>query len=190
MTSQQTPPSASAAAAPIHIETNGFLLRSLTPTDVNDRFLRWLNDADMLRGLNLPALNFTQEQLAAFIASFNNYHNYFVGIFDKTNSVLLGFYTLDVNRTHKVGIITTGIGEPEYLGKNVLWLTIDALLDHFYTYRDVEKISARILAKNKRMLFNFVNNTRFVFEAKLKRECLSPDGERVDLLVFASFKNP
>lgn len=189
MISQQTPQSKGFAAAPVHIETNGYLLRSLTPDDVSQRFLGWLNDLDMLRGLNLPPLNFTLEQLAAFIGSFDNYHNYFIGIFDKSNNMLVGFYTLDVNRTHKVAIITTGIGEPDYIGKNVLWLTNDALLDHFYTYRDVDKISARILAKNRRMLFNFVNNTRFAFEAKLKRECLSPDGERVDLLVFASFKN-
>ncbi|WP_434778177.1 GNAT family N-acetyltransferase [Neisseria sp. Ec49-e6-T10] len=175
---------------PIHIETNGYILRSLTVQDVSDRFLTWLNDPKMMEGLNLAHVHFSFEQLQAFVQSFNNLNNYLIGIFDQTNGLLVGFYTLDIGLAHKVGNITTGIGEPEYQGRGVLWATIDALLDHFYTYRDIDKITARVIAKNRKMLFNFINNTRFVFEARLRKECLSVAGERMDVMVFASFKEP
>lgn len=62
--------------APIHIESNDFLLHRLTSGDASPHFLSWLNSAEMLSSLNLPALNFTPEQLAQFIASFDNLHNY------------------------------------------------------------------------------------------------------------------
>lgn len=173
----------------IHIKTGNFLLRSLVPSDVTSRFVEWLNDWQMLQGLNIGRLSFTEETLADFIASFDNHHGYFIGIFDCHTDLLLGFYTIDVNRKHKTGNLTTGVGEMETGGKPVLWATIDALLDHFYAEQDIEKFSARILARNHRMLFNFRNNTRFVLEAHLKQECLGANGNRVDIISFASFKN-
>ncbi|MFC3550367.1 GNAT family N-acetyltransferase [Lysobacter cavernae] len=180
---------ARAPPALVTIETNGFLLRTLVPADVTPRFVEWINDARMREGLNLPELGFTAERLAQFIAGFDGVHHHFIGIFDRANGLLLGFYTLDVSLAHKVGNITASIGEPEYAGQRVFWRTIDALLDHFFTFRNIDKITARILAKNHGMLFNFVGNTRFVCEARLRKECLTPAGERVDVLVFASFKD-
>ncbi|PTD28003.1 GNAT family N-acetyltransferase [Sphingomonas fennica] len=177
------------ASAPVHIETNGYVLRSLTPADVTPRFVEWLNGPGMLAGLNLAALNFDLEGLRRFVAGFDGLHNHFIGIFDRENGLLVGFYTIDVDLTHKVGNITTGIGETAYHGRGVLLATIDALLDHFYAYRDVEKMTARILARNVRMIFNFQNDARFKFEAKLRRECRATDGTRLDVLIFASHKD-
>lgn len=174
---------------PVYIETNGFLLRTLTPADVTPDFVKWINSPELLAGLNLPALGFTKEKLAQFIASFDNLHNYFVGIFVPKTNQMIGFYTMDVNLIHKNGNITTGIGESAFEGKGVLWATIDALLDHFFIYRDLFKVTARILSSNRRMIFNFVNNTRFAFEARMYKECLGQDGKRKDLLVFAAFKD-
>ncbi len=173
------------AGIPVFIETNGYLLRSLTPNDATPELLSWLNSKEMLEGLNLPELNFTQEKLAKYIAQFDNYRNFFIGIFDqKNNNKLIGFYTIDVNPTHKVGNITTGIGAPGYSGRKIMWATSDALVEHFFYKRDVYKMVARVLAKNKKMLFCFVGSPTFKLEAVLKEECLAPDGERVDILLF------
>ncbi|WP_205746385.1 GNAT family N-acetyltransferase [Dyella amyloliquefaciens] len=177
------------AVAPVHIETHGYLLRTVVPGDITTRMVDWVNSEAMRTGLNLPPLNFSLDRLRAFVDGFDSLNNHFIGIFDRATAQLIGFYTLDVNLAHKVGNITCGIGEPEYLGRRVLWHTIDALLDHFFTYRDVHKVTARILAKNQHMLFNFIDNTRFVWEAKLQRECLAANGERLDVLVFAAHRD-
>lgn len=175
---------------PVYLETNGFILRSLIREDVNPRFLSWLSDGDMTRGLNLSGLGYSAEQLKDFIASFDDRSHYFVGIFDQSNDLLVGFYTIDVAFAHKVGQITTGVGVKGYDGRKTLWATIDALLDHIFAERDIEKISARVLAGNYRMLFVFKDNPRFLLEGSLRQECLAPDGQRVDILVFSAFKNP
>jgi RimJ/RimL family protein N-acetyltransferase len=177
------------AQRPVMIETNGFLLRSLVPDDINPQVLSWLSNSEMLQGLNLAGLGFNLDQLRAFVGKFDNLHNYMIGIFEGKSRTLIGFYTLDVDLRHRVGQITTGIGEQAYQGKGALWATIDALLDHFYAERNIDKISARILAKNYRMIFNFRDNTRFILEARLLQECVAPNGERVDILLFSSFKN-
>ncbi len=176
--------------SPVYIESGDYIVRSLKDTDASEELLSWLNRADMLRGLNLDKVDFNLSQLRAFIAGFDNYLHFILGIFNRNDEKLIGFYTIDVNRTHKTGSLTTGIGDTSERGKRTLWATIDAILDYFYAERDIEKFTARILARNYAMLFNFKNNTRFVLEAHLKDECLAPNGKRVDLLVFASFKNP
>jgi RimJ/RimL family protein N-acetyltransferase len=170
----------------INLETNEYIVRTVLPRDVTDEFLEWFNKAEMLRGLNLENLNFTLESLRSFVSRFDNFHNYFLGIF--SGDALVGFYTIDVNRHHKIGSITTGIGDKHYLGKHVLWSTIDAVIDHFYETRDIEKFTARILARNYAMLFNFKNNPRFELEGHLKQECRASDGKRLDILLFASYK--
>lgn len=172
---------------PVILTANEYNIRSLCSDDVNEAFLSWFNDPKMLSGLNIESLNFTADRLKSFIASFNNARNYFLGIFD--GEEIVGFYTIDVNFTHKTGSITTGIGNKKYLGKHTLWSTINPVLDYFYENRDIEKFTARILAKNYPMLFNFKSSRRFALEAHLKRECRAPDGNRVDLLVFASHKH-
>lgn len=175
--------------SPIYIETQNFILRTLTEQDVNERFLTWLNSEHMMAGLNLHGIQFSLESLRQFIRNFNNLTNYFIGIFDKSNNLLIGFYTLDINLKHRVGSISAaGIGETNYSGKTVFWATIDALLDYFYLYRGAEKIVARVLRKNVPMLFSFIKNPRFTLEAELKKECLGTNGERLDVIIFSSFK--
>lgn len=174
---------------PIHIESNGYIVRSLTPDDATTRFALWFQSPQMTRGLNIPNIQFDQEQLARFIADFNDLTKYLVGIFDRKNNLLIGFYSMDVNLVHRTGNITAAITEPEYEGKKIFWQTIDAFLDHIFLYKTIEKVTARVLASNKRMLFNFLNNPRFVLEARQYKECVDLTGCRVDVLLFVTFKD-
>src|SRR5690606_17142632 len=106
----------------------------------------WLNTSEMSVGLNISPSNFDLPKLTQFIRSFENYRRYFIGIFDSQSNLLIGFYTIDVTLQHKLGTLTAAIGEEEYKRKDVFHVTIDALLDHFFAERDIEKMSARILA--------------------------------------------
>ncbi|MBM7322259.1 GNAT family N-acetyltransferase [Brucella sp. RRSP16] len=169
-------------------ESKNYCVRSLLPSDVTRDFLSWFSKEDILRGLNLADLDFDVEKLRRFVAGFDNVHNYMLGIFSRKTNLLIGFYTLDVNLQHKVGVITTAIGHDAHRGAGVMWETIDGVLDYFYDNRDIEKITARVLAKNYSMLFNLKQNLRFVLEARLRHEARAPDGRRLDVLVFASYR--
>lgn len=178
--------SQAARGAPVHIATHGFVLRTLVPRDAVPRFVEWINAPAMRAGLNLAPLGFDEVMLQQFIASFDGIRNHFIGIFDK--DLLVGFYTVDVASVHKIGTLTAGVGEAGYERRRVYWNTIDALLDHFFLYRDVDKMVARVLATNRAMLFNFVDNSRFFLEGRLRQECLGVDGTRQDVLMFAALR--
>ncbi|MEN3929912.1 GNAT family N-acetyltransferase [Microvirga sp. W0021] len=176
-------------SSPVKIETENFWIRSLTIQDADSRLVQWLNDQEMQDALNLPKLDMTPEKLRQFIVSFNNRNNYILGIFSKAEDTIIGFYTIDVNLQHQVGHLTTAIGDKNFWGKNIMPEIILAIRDYFFANTQVEKLSARVLAKNRRVLFNFIGSPDFPFEARLVKECRAPDGKRLDLLIFSAIKN-
>jgi len=174
-------------SGPVHIDSDDFILRSLTPEDASEKMISWLTSFEMLSGLNLASLSFDIPKLKQFIAQFDNYNHYFIGIFSKKEKTLIGFYTIDVSFPHMVALLTGGIGEKSFEGKSVFWRTIDALIDYFYENRKMYKFKSHIMERNLRMLFNYKNNPRFQLEAVLKNECLTTANERSDILIFSSF---
>jgi len=176
-------------SGPVYIDFDEYLLRSLTPEDIDERVLSWLSDTDMLSGLNISSFGFDLKRFKDFIAAFNNKTHYFIGIFLKKEELLIGFYTIDVSFPHMVAYLTMGIGDKEFEGKFIAQKTINALLDYFFKYRKIHKFTARVLDKNYRMIFNLRKAQRFKLEAILEEECITPSGGRSDILVFSAFCN-
>jgi len=173
---------------PISIESPNYWLRSLGVFDAGAKLLGWLNDAQMLEGLNLDNLNFTPESLRQFIEGFNNRNSYILGIFSKDQEAMIGFLTIDIDHRHRMGRLTAGLGDKTFWGKDVFYEIGLALRDFFFAHRDVEKLSAYVLEHNRRMIFNFIGSPDYAFEACLKKECRMLDGTRADLLVFSALK--
>lgn len=175
---------------PILVETDNYILRSMRESDAESPFMDWLTDEDILRGLNIPPRGWTSDTLRRFISSFDALGRHLVGICDRKSGALVGFYTLDINLFHRTSQITAAIGDREYVGKNVLYEATPVLIRYLFSKRGVDKVSARVLASNRRVLFNFMIPDVFVYEARLKQEVIAPDGNRADILVFSSFKRP
>ena len=83
------------------LDVAGFYLRSLRKPDATSDFVNWMNDADLLAGMNLPAFNMTTADLQDYIAKANNLHKYLIGIFTKPDLRLIGFYQIDVTLLHR-----------------------------------------------------------------------------------------
>ena len=179
-----TPPS-----PPIVLETENYRMRSLRATDAGPSLREWLKDRDMIEGLNIASIDWTADRLQKFILSFDNKRKYIVGIFDKSNDLLIGFYTIDVNAMHNTAQMTAGIGNKEYWGKNIFGETARPLLGHLFGQRNIDKVTARVISSNRRMFFNFMNSKRFYLEARLREEILSPAGKRLDVFSFAALRS-
>lgn len=173
----------------ISLDSGDYVVRNVSSKDVDEEWLSFFNGQHVLRGLNLSGLDFTLASLKNFLAKFDNYNNYFLGIFDKSDRKFVGFYTVDVYHFHRTASFTTGIDTRHEKGKRTLWTTVDCVMEYFFEHTTVEKFSARVLSRNYAMIFNFKNSPTFFYEGCLRDECLSPDGTRVDILVFSSFKN-
>ncbi|MDR1827503.1 MAG: GNAT family N-acetyltransferase [Methylobacteriaceae bacterium] len=176
-------------SGPVFIDTRDFVLRSLTPEDADERMLGWLASPEVATGLNIMPMGFDLNGLRKYIAGHDNRAGYLIGIFSKEERLLIGFYSLFVVFPHMHATLTSIIGDKNHVGTRVYWRTVDALLDYFYKNRGIYKIRAPIVARNFRMLFNFMQNSRFVLEAVLRNESVVPTGGRTDVLMFTSFSD-
>ena len=173
----------------VRVETAHYVLRSITAADVTPEFAAWFDDPLMLLGLNLPALHFSVEGLRAFAASFNNLDNFLIGAFAKEGGQLRGFYNFSVNQAHRLATLTLGMEPRSGLGRAILWETAGPLFDEMFAKAAIDKISGRILASNRRVLFALMDNDHFVSEGLLRQECMGRDGKRLDILAVACFKD-
>jgi RimJ/RimL family protein N-acetyltransferase len=172
----------------VKLETEHYFLDSLEPADATPLLQGWFRDDTILESMNVSPLTWTIPELQAFIATFDNITKFIVGIRAKSSSNLVGFYTISVNRRHRTAHFTAAIGDKAYWGKGVLAETTRALVEHMFTTRGVEKMIARVVSTNRRIIFNLANSTMFQLEGTLRQEILSRDGKRLDVLSFACLK--
>ena len=175
--------------AGVHIETPHLVTRSLRASDVTTEFAQWFNDAQMLQGLNLSALNFSVDGLRAFVASFDNIHHFLIGIFSKPGGQLLGFYNFSVAPQHRVATLTLGADPRIKIGREVFWESWFPLCDEMFDHRGIDKITSRVLTTNRKLLFALIDTEHFVYEATLKQEISGKDGKRLDVMVLSCFKD-
>ncbi|MET4576744.1 hypothetical protein [Ottowia thiooxydans] len=60
-----------------------------------------------------------------------------------------------------------GMAPHTQVARQILWKVSEPLFDEMLSRPDIEKISARVLASNRRVLFALANNEHFVPEALL-----------------------
>ncbi|QIL69467.1 GNAT family N-acetyltransferase [Diaphorobacter sp. HDW4B] len=178
------------AVKPVHLESEHLITRNITAADVTPEFTQWFNDANMLQGLNLQALNFSVDSLRAFVASFDNVDNLLLGIFHKADGQLLGFYNFSINARHRLATLTLGASPNIKIGREIFWESWFPICDEMFDRRGVDKITSRVLTSNRRLVFAVLNTEHFIYEGTLKQEILATDGSRLDVMVLSAFKDP
>lgn len=173
---------------PVLIDSEDFILKSVSSKNYNPEWFAILNRHDVKEGLNLTHIDMTPDFCRELMDSYDNKQAYLLGIYHKEDERLAGFYVLDVNLLNKTGTFSIAVNNQTY--KTVIWKTMDSFLDYFFDYRDIDKISARILANNRKVIYLFLVNGRFICEGTIIKDGLLPSGERIDTSVWSSFKNP
>ncbi|MDR0480836.1 MAG: hypothetical protein LBG66_03005 [Gallionellaceae bacterium] len=184
MNAPTTPPN----GEPIWIETNSYLLRSLTPQDVTMDLFNWVNTPEMLHDLQLDSPGMDLAGFQKMVAALDNLTRFCIAIYqpDDSGDQPLGLYTIKINLKHKVAHLLAGTTLSGNKSREIFWSTCDALLDRFFDAYNVEKVSTRVLANNYKLFLVFNSTPRFTLEAILKSECQTPDGQRADLLLCAA----
>jgi len=169
------------------LELDQYYLRTLRHTDASLEFTQWMNDPDVVTGMNIPKLNMSVENLSRFIGTFDNLKKYIIGIFVKPDMQLIGFYQIDVDLKHRRGVITAAVGNRHWWGKGVFRTTARPMVDAFFETRDIDKMTLRVTSSNKKILYSLMTSS-FSYEGCLKEEVLAPDGQRLDIHVFGRVK--
>ena len=174
---------------PVSIHSERFVIRSLAPADISERWASWAGDPDIMTPLNMPVRKSTREQLIKYVTSQNNDRNYLIGIFAKAMGQHIGFYQIDVNKLHRTAGFNVVIGDKQYWGKNAVNETRAAILTEFFEHRGLEKAWGQPLARNFPMIFNY-KQQGWRLEGILRGQCLSVvDGKRVDQYQFGMLRD-
>lgn len=168
----------------IRLETERFVLRSLSPEDASERWARWSGDVETMAMLNLPPRAGTVEDLRRYIGSFDGRHRVLLGIFAKADGAHVGIYTARLDHDHHTVTYNLLVGEREWRRRHVHSETRVALNDFFFEVVGVEKAAATVRADNHPVVFNLLRGG-WTLEGHLRRHARSPDdGRRVDLYQF------
>ena len=174
---------------PVSTHSERFIIRSLTPNDVSERWCNWAGDPDIMTPLNMPVRKSTREGLVKYVAQQNNDRNYLIGIFAKAMGQHIGFYQIDVNKLHRTAGFNVVIGDKQYWGKNAVNETRAAILTEFFERRGLEKAWGQPLARNFPMIFNY-KQQGWKLEGILRGQCLSVvDGSRIDQYQFGMLRD-
>jgi RimJ/RimL family protein N-acetyltransferase len=174
---------------PVELETERFRLRSLRPADASDRWLGWGKDPDVMGPLNALPRALTRQDLANYIAGFDNNTRYLIGVFEKGSDLHLGFYTITIDPRHRVATFDVVVGDKSWWGKGIVTEAGAALLDYFFEHRQIEKVCGYTLARNFPAILN-LKKGGWRHEGTLRGQCKSVlDGSRLDQYQFGLLRD-
>lgn len=172
---------------PVALETGRFFIRSLGRLDVDERFLGWLKDPEVMETLNNPATGMTAEQLTRYIERFDNKAAFLLGVYCKETLLLVGFYAVTCDLPNRLAQTSVAIGDKSYWGKKVVLESRAAIIDFLFEEAGIEKVWGMPFARNFPSVFNY-RAQGFRCEGILVKHRLGLKGERIDQCVFGILK--
>lgn len=168
----------------MEFSTGRFLVRSLRPEDITQRYVDWWNDPRVMAGIARPTRRMTVEQHRQRVErQFDNRTKFHWGYFDKEKDLLVGFLTIFYTPFHKVAELNTIIGDRDYWGQNILLELYDACFGSIFDTLGSEKLITKVIARNLPMIY--LNKAMgFKVEGVLREEWRYEDGQRMDVISF------
>lgn len=161
-------------------------LRILTKKDINERYLSWLNDTEVVRFMRHRAFPTTFKALEEFIASRRWPNDLTLAIIDKkTNKHIgnIGLTSIDwVNRKAELGML---LGDKLFWNKGYMSEAFNLMTEHAFQRMNLHKLYAGTESDNKAAVALF-KKMGWQLEGRFKEETYR-DGKYVDVVRFAIF---
>jgi diamine N-acetyltransferase len=165
------------------VELENFALRSLEPGDVTSDYLAWWNDADIQSRLGMLPRGWGLERARQYVQHFDNRHQLHLGIFDRSNGLLIGFQTITSNPNTRVASTNRVIGNKAYWRRGISRELSAWAVPFIFEQMDMHKISASIHGDNQSSMW-LVEFLGFQREGVLREEQPGPHGERLDVCKY------
>jgi RimJ/RimL family protein N-acetyltransferase len=171
------------------IEGETIYLRSIEGTDAGERYLSWMNDEEVTRGLASGAFPTTIEDLKKYIQNVTSSRNAVMfAVCDKQNDLHIGNIKLDnfdwVNRTCELGLL---LGDRSYWGKGIGTHVMELTLRYAFHQLNIRKIVLAVYANNPAAI-RLYEKTGFQKEGCLKAQIFYK-GEYIDKYFMGIFSN-
>ena len=165
-------------------ETRRFDLRSLTPDDVSEEYISWWNDPELQAGFGVAARGWGQEEALENLKRFDNRNAFHIGLFQKTDNRLVGFFTINMDNTHKVSNANFLLGERALWGTDVLLEVKVHLMDFMFNALGCVKLETKVYGRNLPSIYSS-KAMGFKPEGVLRSHKPGPDSQtRLDVYLF------
>ena len=168
----------------VTFETERFLFRPLSESDVSERWAQWLNDPIAAQMLNARPRSMTLDELRAYVRGFDGRNRWLVGIFDRASGQHIGIGTGEVVEFGRKFIPSILVGEPEFRNMGMLTEILDSMGEHFFETLGFAAAVATVLAYNA-LVIHFLESRGFKLVRTLPGYKKSArGGPAIDLLVY------
>ena len=154
------------------LEGDRIYLRYIKLTDVNNNYLSWLNDEEVMKGIATSEYNL--QNLQSYVRNkINLKHTHFFAIVLKSNNIHIGNIKLDFHDS-KANLSEMGvlIGNKDYWGKGIAKDACSLVLDYGFKKLNLRKIFLAVFENNIRAI-KLYKSLGFKTEGKLiKHVCL------------------
>lgn len=161
------------------------VLKPFDATDIDDIYINWLNDPEVVRFSNQRFLMHDRESCLRYLASFEGTNNLFISVRRQLDGRPLGTLTAYISRYH--GTVDVGImlGDKSVWGGGYGQDAWDTLAKWLLGRDDVRKLTAGTLACNYGMI-KLMERSGMTLEAVRKAQEIV-EGQPVDILYYAKF---
>ncbi|MFK7877167.1 MAG: GNAT family N-acetyltransferase [Paracoccaceae bacterium] len=173
----------------VALDTQRFSLRSITREDVDETFLSWLADPEVMVGLNLPSRKLSRVQAVHYALSYDNLKSIMLLVRARDSGDMVGFFTITFEYAHGTAETAVVIGNKSYWGQNVVVETRGAILEFLFLTLGVHKVIGRPHGRNMSSIFNY-KAMGFQCEAILREQMRAlKGGGRLDQMIFGLLKS-
>jgi RimJ/RimL family protein N-acetyltransferase len=164
---------------------NKVLLKPFSVFDINDAYIGWLNDPNVVKFSNQRFLKHDRESCLRYQASFEGTENLFVSVRSLSDDSPIGTLTAYVARHHGTVDVGIMIGDKSVWGQGYGQDAWDTLTNWLIGREGIRKLTAGTLACNFGMI-RLMERSGMSKEAVKKAQELV-DGRPEDIFYYAKF---
>lgn len=159
-------------------------LRPLLKSDITERYLSWLNDAEVMKYIETGKFPVTKKDLEEFYKKIKSSKiDIMFAIIDKEHELHIGNIKLGgINWVHRFADLGIMIGDKAYWGKGYGEEACRLLLGYAFNRLNLNKVTLGFYATNVAALKTY-KKVGFKIEGKIKK-LLSIDGKYVDHILM------
>ncbi len=163
------------------------ILQLFSSRDIDESYIGWLNDQDVVRFSNQRFLRHNSESCLRYLASFEGTANMFVSILRLSDKSLIGTLTAYIVRYHGTADVGIMIGDKSVWGSGYGQDAWNLFINWLLEREKIRKVTAGTLACNFGMI-KLIERSGMSLEA-VKRAQEIVDDQPVDILYFAKYRD-
>lgn len=170
----------------LEMRSENLLLRPLTEQDATERYVGWLNDAEVNRFLEVRWHHQSLADVRSYVAGHDNVGQFVFGVFAEPDELHVGNFSIKVDENHRSAVMGVMVGDRDYWGQGIVLEARARLLDFIFSRLPVDKVSGGCYQTNVHAIFNY---KRQGWELDgIRRADRLDQGRRVDVINFAMFR--